>query len=111
MVKVMKGRDGAYTVTFEWGKEGWLPKISDMIMMSIWEFMKQYNERFLEMVKDWYGIDLESDSLDEILRFYIDYDLIKIEGKLTQYAIRKIKLIAKSFRDMMTNESYAITAE
>lgn len=107
----IKGRDGSYFVEFHWGKEGWLPKISDMIMISIWAFMKEYNERFIQMVNDWYGVDLENDNMEVILRFFIETELITIQGNLTQYAIKKMKLIAKHLRDMMTNEAYAITLE
>lgn len=107
----IKGRNNKYIVELYWGIEGWLPKVSDIIMHNIWTFMKEYNERFIQLVEDYYGIDLENDPLETILRFYIDTGLFVIKGQINDYALRRMKVIAKHYRDEMTNESYQITGE
>lgn len=109
LTRTIKGRNGEYIVDFRWGLEGWLPEISQSLPVSIWEFMFAYANRFIEMVKQYYGIDLELASLDEVALFYINTGLIVIEtragGKLTNYAVRQIKAIVKFYRDLMVNES------
>lgn len=109
LAKTIRGRNGQYIMDFRWGLEGWLPLISQIISVSIWDFMFAYGNRFLELVKEYYGIDLELASLDEVALFYIQTGLVVIEtkkgGKLTDYAVRQAKLIIKTYRDIMINES------
>lgn len=107
--RTIRGRNGEYVIHFNWGKEDWLPMIGNFLMISIWDFIFSYSNRFVELVQQYYGIDLELASMDDVAIFFIQTGLIEIEtkkgGKLTDYAVRQAKAIVKAYRDIMINES------
>lgn len=83
--------------TFNW--LGW-----DRIQQTVWDFLVQYPDKFLNWVERRYGIDLATCGINQFTDFLLESGLIEIRGDIPpNHALERTRAVVRDFKVVLEN--------